>query len=100
MTANLFRLVRLNSVFMLALLLLHFTENRVSCMFVHFSFYKMEDTSYLLYSGFFSFSFLAAQYNLLTFEDIKFFFYIEVTLKLCLFLLLLPVTFLTREAPV
>lgn len=60
----------------------------------------MEDSSYLLYSVFFfSFSVLAAQYNLLTSEDIAFF-YIEVTLKLCLFLLLLPVTFLTREAPV
>lgn len=79
MTANLFRLVHLNSVFMLALLLLHFTENRVSCMFVHFSFYKMEDSSYLLYSGFFfSFSFLAAQHNLLTSEDIKFFFILKL----------------------
>lgn len=78
MTANLFRLVHLNSVFMLALLLLHFTENRVSCMFVHFSFYKMEDSSYLLYSGFFSFSFLAAQYNLLTSEDINFFFILKL----------------------
>lgn len=79
MTANLFRLVHLNCVFMLALLLLHFTENRVSCMFVHFSFYKMEDSSYLLYSGFFfSFSFLAAQHNLLTSEDIKFFFILKL----------------------
>lgn len=78
MTANLFRLVHLNSVFMLALLLLHFTENRVSCMFVHFSFYKMEDSSYLLYSVFFSFSFLAAQHNLLTSEDIKFFFILKL----------------------
>lgn len=47
-------------------------------MFVHFSFYKMEDSSYLLYSGFFSFSFLAAQYNLLTSEDINFFFILKL----------------------
>lgn len=84
---------------MLALLLLHFTETEsAACLFIfHSTKWRIVLIYYTVF--FFSFSVLAAQYNLLTSEDIAFF-YIEVTLKLCLFLLLLPVTFLTREAPV